>query len=104
MKSRDDGIVELERRFATGKDHKAIVHRTERPFGKHRIGKSLGCHESATTNAIHAHEVCIAESANRRSTILLMTRPKIAASEAAEDCWGPSISPFSLKSVKDFLN
>src|SRR5690606_36073333 len=104
MEGVDQGLIQLQQGFATGADHIGRTLAEIWPEPGHLVGNRLGRIVAAAEAAIGAHEIRIAEIADRRGAILLPPGPEIALAEAAEHRRSPRMGPFALQAVEHFLD
>jgi len=84
MQSINKRLVHLQQRLATRANNKPLSE-VLRPLRSNRIGKRIRRVELAATWSIDTDKIRIAEFADGRSSILLSSRPEIAAGKAAKD-------------------
>ncbi len=103
MQGRDHRRIKLQQRLAPGADHQSFLA-TQPPAAGDRPGQSLGALKAAAPRAVHAHEVRIAEGADRARAIDFAPAPEIAAGEAAEHRRPPRLTALALEGQEDLLD
>ena len=106
VERRDERVVDLEERLAPGADDEwpAAVGLRRSPGGRYRGRERSGVREPAAARSVDADEIGVAEAASGRCTVLLASRPEVAAREAKEDGGAARLRPFALERGVDLLD
>ena len=100
--------VELQQRLAARADHERLsasrsASNDRGPAGEYGISQFRGRRKLSTVRT-SAHEVGIAEPADRSVAILFPSRPEVAPAETAENRGATGVLALALKSVENFLD
>ncbi len=104
MQCIDQFRIELKQRLPACANHHAIVVTRLRPSPRYRFGKLGRTPEVTATYTIGAHEIGVAELADRSMPVTLSPSPEVATRESAEYCRPTGVSAFSLQGVENFFN
>src|SRR6476646_1204470 len=104
MKRRDQRLVYLQHRLASGEHHERRRAAIAAPRVAAGAGKRTGIGELAATIAIGANKIGVAEIADGASAVGLAAGPQVAAGETAEHGGPPRLGAFALQRVEDFLD
>lgn len=104
VQGRRERLVHLQQGLATGQHHIATGAALWLPGFQNRIGQRVGRRELAAARAVRAHEVGIAELADRRGPVFLAPAPEIAARKGAEHRRPAGLGAFALQGVEDFFD
>src|SRR5690242_1451927 len=97
-------IVQLQQRLATGADNIGTTSRFVRPFIRNRASERLRVCKASAADTVRAHEIGVAEGADRVCPILLPAAPQIAAGEAQEHRGAAGARALALQGVKYLLH
>ena len=105
MQRADRCGIQLQQRFtASTDDIGSGVASCRTPVLRYRRRECLGGLESATAGAVNTNELGITKTANGLISVLLTSRPEVAASEAQKYGWPARVSTLALQCVIDFFN
>lgn len=95
---RNERLIELQQRFSSGADNESGTGRggVIGPCGSNSFGELGGAFVLAASGAVGAEDVGVAEAANGGRSILLPSRPEVAAREPQQDRCAAGVRAFTL--------
>src|SRR5579872_2718513 len=103
MQRADERVIDLKQRLAAGEHAQPITFATD-PLGFDRVSEFVRLVVSATSGAVDADEIRIAEAADGARPIGLAPGPKIAPRKTAKDRRFPRLQALALQGEKYLLD